>query len=187
MFKVGGTAGGGKKKDVIEVTKPVPKFLQQFKYQQPEEEESPNIDSKFQTNDPQDDAEDEYDVENAQVLDENGNPIKKEGEDVPEKDERVYDHPPELNKKVDIATFHPTFKTKKAPGKKEEEEKAKEEKEVKKNKDEGEKGKSKEGDINAKRGLDKYINSFLKEEKDKIEPKVNKKIKSSLLSFGDDD
>ncbi len=188
MYK-GGTAGGGKKKDVLEVTKPVPKFLQQFKYQAPEEEEEKvTIDSKFQTNDPKEDEDDEYDVENAQVLDENGNPIKKEGEETEEKDERVYDHPPELNKKVDIATFHPTFKTKKAPGKEGEEQKVKEEKEkeVKKNKDEGEKGKSKD-DINAKRGLDKYINSFLKEEKDKNEPKVNKKIKSSLLSFGDDE
>jgi len=171
-----------KKKEVIEVTKPVPKFLQAFKYQQPEEEEEVTIESKFQKDEPENNDDEEYDVENAQVYDENGDPIKKEGEDVPETDDRTYENDPKLNKKVtDIATFHPTFKTKKQPGN--EEHKADVEKEVKKSKDEN---KSKE-DINSKRSLESLVKGYIKEDKQKHEPKVNKKIKSSLLSFGDDD
>ena len=113
-MKYGGTAGGSSKKDNIQVSRPVPKFLQAFKYQQPEEDEA-KLEDKFQTDKPDDEVED-YDVENAQLVNENGELIEKEGGKKAKNNLKNYDGSyvrEEDNTKVDIHTFRPTFKSKK--------------------------------------------------------------------------
>jgi len=204
MYKGRGSAGAGSKKDNIQVIKPVPKFLQGLKYQQPEEEAK--LESKF-AHDESEKDEENYDIENAQVLDENDDLIdKKENKGKGPQDEVDKSIQKKVEgQRVDIHNFHPTFQTKKliSKGKPHQEndkksslekhrgknkagtiiqDKAKrDEKEAVKNKDQN---KSQE---NNKRSLDKLVANYLKEEKDKDEPKKQKKIKSSLLSFGDEE
>ena len=129
MFRGGGTAGGSSSKTKLIFNKQIPKFLEKFKQQYIQNE--PKLEDKlagvcFSTNENMN----EYDYENAMVLNEGGEEIKnadkflgkettgtKEFEKELEKEKKNEDNKIQENENikgiVEIATFKPKFMNKK--------------------------------------------------------------------------
>ncbi len=195
----GGDAGGTANKFGLEGQRVVPKFLENLKVQLVKKEASlaDKFDDKFKNDFVN--REDDYDLENAQVV----NPY--EDDDNPDElpqiqpdhrklsstsdqkdkkgDQSKNKEASKANEKVDITSFHPTFKSKK---KETENEVSKPTKEQENKVEVASKPKeTKAADIDktkpeGKRGLDAYVIQYIKEDEKK------KKVKSNLLSFNDE-
>ena len=194
MFRGGGTAGGGLKKNQIQFTKQQPKFLQQFRYQANERSmEGATIKLQEAYVEQNNRDSDKYDTENALVVNEEGyedEEITKRKKAAIKQDLQKPPAQKELVQKVDLDSFKPQFVSKKAPVPAEEE-KGKEDKDDKEKDQKGkeEKGKEEKGkedkgkgktSTDAPAGNDKQ--NLQKQEQKAVKAK---KVKYNTLSFDD--